>query len=144
MSGCFDFSFWRILGETGQGVFKKKRDLGEIMKKELGFNLRKLKFDSQGLIPAIIQDYKTGEVLMLAYMNRYSLRRTLESGRTCFWSRSRRDYWVKGQTSGNFQFIKTIAYDCDLDALLIKVRQVGTACHTGNHSCFYRKIYPVI
>jgi len=104
------------------------------------FNLGELKYDSSGLIPAIIQDYKTGVVLMLGYMNKESLRRTLKQGKTCFWSRSRKEYWTKGLTSGHFQFVKSVAYDCDLDTLLIKVRQVGGACHTGNRSCFYRKI----
>ncbi|MBM3244424.1 MAG: phosphoribosyl-AMP cyclohydrolase [Candidatus Omnitrophica bacterium] len=104
------------------------------------FNIRNLKYDKSGLIPAIIQDYKTDEVLMLAYMNKESLRRTLKLGKTCFWSRSRQEYWVKGMTSGHFQFVKSVAYDCDLDALLIKVRQAGVACHTGNRTCFYRKI----
>ena len=110
------------------------------MKKNAKFNPGSLKYDKRGLLPAIIQDYRTGEVLMLAYMNRESLRRTLKSGKTCFWSRSRKEYWVKGMTSGHFQLVKSVAYDCDLDALLIKVRQVGAACHTGNRSCFYRKI----
>ena len=104
------------------------------------FKIGTLKFDSAKLIPAIIQDYKTGEVLMLAYMNKESLRRTIKLGKTCFWSRSRKEYWVKGLTSGHFQFVKSIAYDCDMDALLVKVRQVGVACHTGKRSCFYRKI----
>ena len=104
------------------------------------FNLKELEFDRQGLIPAIIQDYKTGEVLMLAYMNKESLRRTKKAGRTCFWSRSRKEYWVKGETSGNYQYVKSVSYDCDMDALLIRVRQLGVACHTGNRSCFYRKI----
>jgi len=104
------------------------------------FNLKDLKFDKNGLIPAIIQDYKTGAVLMVAYMNRESLRRTLRLKKTCFWSRSRKEYWIKGLTSGHFQFVKAIYYDCDMDALLVKVRQVGAACHTGNRSCFYRKI----
>jgi phosphoribosyl-AMP cyclohydrolase len=99
-----------------------------------------LKYDRKGLIPAVIQDYRSGEVLMLAYMNKESLRRTMKLGRTCFWSRSRREYWVKGGTSGHFQYVRSIAYDCDLDALLIKVRQIGPACHTGNRSCFYRRI----
>ncbi len=99
-----------------------------------------LKFDKQGLVPAIIQDYKTGEVLMLAYMNKESFKKTLKLGKTCFWSRSRKEYWVKGETSGNFQFVKDIFYDCDMDTLLVKVRQDGVACHTGNKSCFYRKI----
>jgi len=104
------------------------------------FDLKNLKYDKNGLIPAIIQDYRNGEVLMLAYMNRQSLARTLKSGKTCFWSRSRKEYWVKGQTSGHYQHVKKIAYDCDMDALLIKVRQMTAACHTGNRSCFYRKI----
>lgn len=99
----------------------------------------RLKFDKQGLLPAIIQDYRTGEVLMLAYMNKESLRRTIKLGKTCFWSRSRKKYWVKGETSGNYQFVRAIFYDCDMDTLLIKVRQSGVACHTGNRSCFYRK-----
>ena len=103
-------------------------------------SLNDFKFAKNGLLPAIIQDYKTGEVLMLAYMNKASLRRTIKAGKTCFWSRSRKEYWVKGQTSGHFQFVKSIRFDCDMDALLIKVRQVGVACHTGNRSCFYRKI----
>jgi len=102
--------------------------------------LPKLKFDDKGLIPAIIQDYKTKDVLMVGYMNQESLKRTLKLGKTCFWSRSRKEFWVKGLTSGHFQFVKGIAYDCDADALLIKVRQIGAACHTGERSCFYRKI----
>lgn len=103
-------------------------------------DIKTLKFDKNGLIPAIIQDYKTGKVLMLAYMNLESLRRTLKSGKTCFWSRSRKEYWIKGATSGHFQFVKSLAYDCDLDTLLVRVRQVGAACHTGNRSCFYRRL----
>ena len=102
--------------------------------------IKDLKFDKNGLIPAIVQDYKTGEVLMLAYMNSSSVKRTLTSGKTCYWSRSRKKYWVKGETSGNFQFVKGVYYDCDMDTLLIKVRQKGVACHTGNRSCFYRKV----
>ncbi|MFA5287407.1 MAG: phosphoribosyl-AMP cyclohydrolase [Candidatus Omnitrophota bacterium] len=109
------------------------------MKKNIKFNVKDLKFD-KGLIPAIIQDYKTKDVLMLAYMNNESIRRTIKIGKTCFWSRSRKEYWVKGMTSGHFQFVKSLAYDCDMDALLIKVRQVGVACHTGKRSCFFRKI----
>ncbi|OGX15593.1 MAG: phosphoribosyl-AMP cyclohydrolase [Omnitrophica WOR_2 bacterium RBG_13_41_10] len=102
--------------------------------------IKNLKFNRQGLIPAIIQDYKTKQVLMLAYMNKESLRRTLKLKKACFWSRSRKEYWIKGTTSGCYQYVKSIAYDCDMDALLIGVRQVGVACHTGNRSCFYRKI----
>lgn len=103
-------------------------------------SIDELKFDGHGLMPAIIQDYKTKEVLMVAYMNKESLAKTLKIKKTCFWSRSRKQFWVKGETSGHFQFIKGIFYDCDKDALLIKVRQVGAACHTGKRSCFYRKL----
>ena len=102
--------------------------------------LKRLRFDESGLIPAIIQDHKTKDVLMMAYMNIDSLKQTIKIGKTCFWSRSRKEYWVKGMTSGHFQFVKTIYYDCDCDALLITVRQVGAACHTFKKSCFYRKI----
>jgi len=108
--------------------------------KKIKFRSGDLKFDKNGLIPAIIQDYKNNEVLMIAYMNKESLRRTLKSGKTCFWSRSRKEFWVKGLTSGHFQFVKSVSYDCDMDALLVRVRQIGAACHTGNRSCFYRKI----
>jgi len=103
--------------------------------------IKELKFDEKGLIPAIIQDYKTNQVLMLAYMNKESLKKTLELKKTCFWSRSRKKLWIKGETSGNFQFVKEIYYDCDKDALLIKVEQVGPACHTKNKSCFFTKVY---
>ncbi|MBI5872768.1 MAG: phosphoribosyl-AMP cyclohydrolase [Candidatus Omnitrophica bacterium] len=103
-------------------------------------SLSQLKFDEKGLIPAIVQDYMSGEVLMLAYMNEGSLKKTLELKKTCFWSRSRNKFWIKGETSGHFQFVKGIYYDCDKDAILIKVRQVGAACHTGKRSCFYRKL----
>ncbi len=102
--------------------------------------LTKLKFDQQGLIPAIIQDFKTRDVLMMAYMNLSSLKKTLKEGKTCFWSRSRNEYWTKGMTSGHFQYVKKIYYDCDLDTLLILVKQIGSACHTGKKSCFYRKL----
>ncbi len=102
--------------------------------------LAKLKFNDQGLIPAIIQDYKTNDVLMLAYMNLESIKRTIKLKKTCFWSRSRQEYWVKGMTSGHFQHVKSLYYDCDLDTLLIKVRQIGAACHTGKRDCFYRKL----
>lgn len=104
-------------------------------------SIRSLKFDKQGLIPAIIQDYKDSTVLMLAYMNKESVKRTLKLKKTCFWSRSRKEYWIKGATSGCFQLVKSICFDCDMDALLIKVRQMGKgACHTGNRSCFYRRM----
>ena len=103
-------------------------------------NLDKLKFTSDGLIPAIAQDYKTGDVLMMAWMNIDSLKATLESGKASYWSRSRKSFWVKGETSGHFQHVKEIFYDCDCDTLLMKVDQIGAACHTNQRSCFYRKI----
>jgi len=99
-----------------------------------------LQFDRNGLIPAIVQDAGTGEVLMLAYMNAESLRRTLESGQAWFWSRSRQELWHKGATSGNFLNVKTILKDCDEDALVVKVEPLGPACHTGERSCFYREL----
>ncbi len=100
-----------------------------------------LKYDNNGLIPAIIQDVNNNEVLMMAYMNKDSLEKTLKAGKTCFWSRSRQKFWTKGETSGNVQIVKEIMYDCDADTLLIKVEQVGKgACHTGNRTCFYRNI----
>jgi phosphoribosyl-AMP cyclohydrolase len=97
-----------------------------------------MKYDAAGLVPAVIQDEEDGQVLMVAYMNREALRRTLTEGKTCFWSRSRREYWVKGATSGNFQEVVRVALDCDADCVLVVVRQKGVACHTGKRSCFYR------
>lgn len=102
--------------------------------------LQEVKFDEEGLIPAIIQDASNGEVLMLAYMNRESLQETIISGRTYFWSRSRNKLWMKGETSGNYQEVKEIRLDCDGDALLVTVEQKGVACHTGAKSCFFRRI----
>lgn len=93
-----------------------------------------------GLIPAIVQDVETGEVLMLAYMDNEALKRTLTTGRTWFYSRSRNEYWCKGETSGNKQFVREVYYDCDADSVLVKVKQIGPACHTGNRSCFYRRL----
>ena len=98
-----------------------------------------LKFDEQGLIPAIVQDWVTGDVLMLAYMNAESLAKTLETQETWFWSRSRSELWHKGATSGNTQRVVSIAVDCDGDTLLIKVEPEGPACHTGERSCFFRE-----
>ncbi|HAX61626.1 MAG TPA: phosphoribosyl-AMP cyclohydrolase [Elusimicrobia bacterium] len=100
----------------------------------------KLKFDEKGLIPAIIQDAKTKEVLMLAYMNAESIRRTLKTGKTWFYSRSRKKFWMKGEESGNVQKVKKILIDCDADTILILVEPKGPACHEGYNSCFFRKI----
>ena len=97
-----------------------------------------VKFDERGLVPAIAQDTTTKEVLMLAYMNRESLEITLKEKKACYFSRSRQKLWLKGETSGQFQHIKSIKYDCDGDTLLLEVEQVGNACHTNNRTCFYR------
>jgi phosphoribosyl-AMP cyclohydrolase len=98
-------------------------------------------FDAAGLVPAVVQDTSDGAVLMLGYMDREALERTLHSGRTWFWSRSRQEYWCKGETSGDRQWVREVRYDCDGDALLVVVEQEGRgACHTGNRSCFYRSL----
>lgn len=102
--------------------------------------LDKLKFDENGLIPAIIQDWQTRDVLMLGYMNRDAVERTLKGPYVTFWSRSRKKLWVKGEESGHTQEVKEVFYDCDADCLLIKVEQKVAACHKGYRSCFFRKI----
>ena len=102
--------------------------------------LDSVKFDSNGLVTAVVQDADNGDVLMVAYMNREALQRTLQSGRTCFWSRSRQKYWVKGETSGNVQKVLGVYADCDRDALLVKVQQTGAACHEGYRTCFFTQV----
>lgn len=104
-------------------------------------NIDELKFDDRGLIPAIVTDCLSGEVLTLAYMNRESLEITLREGRTCFWSRSRQELWRKGETSGNTQQVVDVTADCDCDALRVNVKKAGPACHTGAESCFFNKVY---
>ena len=103
-------------------------------------DLEKLKFDEKGLIPAIVVDDDTGKVLTLAYMNRESLEISMEKGLTCFWSRSRQELWLKGETSGNYQHIVSITADCDWDALEVRVKKDGPACHLGTDSCFHNPI----
>ncbi len=101
--------------------------------------LETVSYDADGLVPAVIQEQGTGQVLMLAYMNDEAVRRTLETGRTWFWSRSRQEYWCKGESSGNRQWVREAYYDCDADTLLFVVEQEGEgACHTGERTCFYR------
>jgi phosphoribosyl-AMP cyclohydrolase len=101
--------------------------------------LDEITYNSDGLVAAVVQDVSDGAVLMVAYMNSESLRRTLETGRTWFWSRSRQEFWCKGETSGERQYVRSVHYDCDGDALLVRVDQEGAgACHTGNRTCFYR------
>ncbi len=106
----------------------------------MDMNIEDVNFDERGLVPAIVQDARTGEVLTLAYMNAESLGRTLSDGETWFWSRSRRQLWHKGETSGNVQRVRDIRLDCDGDALLIAVEPAGAACHTGAHSCFHNTV----
>ncbi|MBE7068152.1 MAG: bifunctional phosphoribosyl-AMP cyclohydrolase/phosphoribosyl-ATP diphosphatase HisIE [Clostridiales bacterium] len=103
--------------------------------------IEELKFDEKGLIPAIVVDAKTQKVLTLAYMNKESLAITLEKGLTCFWSRSRQELWLKGETSGNYQHVVSVTADCDKDALVVKVEKDGPACHTGEDSCFFNPLY---
>jgi len=99
-----------------------------------------LKWNADGLVPAIIQDFASGRVLMMAWMNRASLEKTIETGRTWFWSRSRKKFWMKGESSGHVQVVRDIALDCDGDTLLIRVDQTGAACHEGYRSCFFRSL----
>lgn len=99
-----------------------------------------LKFDANGLIPAVVQNKDTKEVLMVAYMNADTIQQTLETGRATFWSRSRKEVWVKGATSGNFMYVQELRVDCDGDCLVVLANPAGAACHTGNRSCFYRKV----
>ena len=97
-------------------------------------------FDDRGLVPAVVQDAGNGDVLMVAWMNRESLRRTLDERRTVFWSRSRQELWRKGDTSGHVQHVEEVRIDCDADTILVRVHQVGAACHTGERSCFFREL----
>jgi phosphoribosyl-AMP cyclohydrolase len=99
-----------------------------------------LRFDERGLIPAVVQDAEGGDVLMVAWLNREALRRTLDEGRTVFWSRSRQGLWRKGDTSGHVQHVEELRVDCDADVVLVRVHQVGAACHTGERSCFFRRL----
>lgn len=104
------------------------------------FDVEILRFNDHGLIPCIVQDDENGEVLMMAWMNREAVMRTIETGRMIYWSRSRQEYWIKGETSGHHQTLRALAYDCDQDTLLAKIIQKGSACHTGRRSCFFTEI----
>ena len=102
--------------------------------------LGQLKYNSDGLIPAIAQQHDTGEMLMMAWMNRASIEETLQTGRVCYWSRSRQSFWRKGESSGQVQMLKELRFDCDLDTILLLVDQTGPACHTGRRHCFFYKV----
>ena len=117
---------------------RRRRELDELVMTDSANDA--VKFDERGLAPAVVQDDATGEVLMLAYMNAESLAKTMETGETWFWSRSRRTLWHKGETSGNTQRVVSISIDCDSDTLLIRVTPSGPACHTGERSCFFRRL----
>lgn len=104
------------------------------------FDAKTLRFNADGLIPAIAQDASTGDVLMMAWMNEEAVNRTLASGEVTYWSRSRQSFWVKGETSGNIQMLQDLRVDCDRDAILVLVNQTGPACHTNRHSCFFTAI----
>lgn len=106
----------------------------------MGKEFKNLKFNEKGLIPAIVQDHETGEVLMLGYMNRESLRRTLTTGEVWFYSRSRQELWHKGETSGNRILVRSVWVDCDSDTILVKAHPTGPVCHTGNKSCFFQQL----
>ncbi len=118
--------------------------MGDIKKDEelQPLETNKLKYDQNGLLPAVIQDVRNDAVLMVGYMNEEAVKRTLKEGKVCFWSRSRQEYWVKGETSGNFFDVKAVYADCDADTLLVKVIPLGPglACHTGRYSCFYNSL----
>ena len=149
---------WELLGSqniqalTGAAVSGKNIDLMEVKSRcrargipvntfESKIAWEDFKLNSDGLVPCIVQDYQTGEVLMLAYMNRESLQKTFETGYTWFYSRSRQELWNKGATSGHLQKVVDLRADCDDDTLLITVEQTGNACHTGAHSCFFKEIW---
>lgn len=111
---------------------------------DIDTSLDRLSFGADGLLPAIVQDDESGEVLMLAWMDREAVRRTLTEGRVTFWSRSRGEYWRKGDTSGHRQYVRSVAMDCDGDTLLVRAIQIGAACHTGTRSCFTDRELPAV
>ena len=119
---------------------KLSDDFGYIRQTTTRAVLDKLKYNEAGLIPAIAQQHDTGEVLMMAWMNRASIEETLQTGRVCYWSRSRQNFWRKGESSGQVQTLKTLRFDCDLDTILLAVEQQGAACHTGRRNCFFYKV----
>ena len=130
----------------GKSLYEKKIDLTEAVKAfeipqiTLDLPFSSLKLGPDGLLPVVVQDNRSGEVLMVAYMNEKAYNATLQTGRMTYYSRSRKELWLKGDTSGHYQYVRSLFIDCDQDTLLAKVDQIGAACHTGNHSCFFTKI----
>ena len=130
----------------GKSLYEKKIDLTEAVKAfeipqiTLDLPFSSLKLGPDGLLPVVVQDNRSGEVLMVAYMNEEAYNATLQTGRMTYYSRSRKEFWLKGDTSGHYQYVRSLFIDCDQDTLLAKVDQIGAACHTGNHSCFFTKI----
>jgi phosphoribosyl-ATP pyrophosphohydrolase/phosphoribosyl-AMP cyclohydrolase len=128
----------------GKDIMAVKRNLKEnginvdLFAFDSNISFKDLKTDDKGLVPVVVQDYKNKEVLMVAYMNEEAFNKTLECGMMTYYSRSRQELWLKGDTSGHFQYVKELRIDCDNDTILAKVEQIGAACHTGNRSCFYR------
>ena len=112
----------------------------EIQTLDAAFDWADFKMNSDGMVPVIVQDYQTNEVLMMAYMNEEAYLQTLRTGKMTYYSRSRQELWLKGDTSGHFQYVKSLSADCDMDTILAKVSQIGAACHTGAHSCFFNEI----
>ncbi|BAM82234.1 histidine biosynthesis bifunctional protein HisIE [Cyanidioschyzon merolae strain 10D] len=140
---CARFCKWCTVEETLPrsvrrqfGVFSVSNSVQELTAE----TWRRVRFDAAGLVPAIVQDAETNQVLMLAYMNRDALSETLQSGRAVYYSRSRKALWRKGDTSGQVQWVRELYFDCDMDALLLRVKQVGVACHTGRYSCFWQRV----
>lgn len=131
----------KIVADSIMSLKKEFKQQGiDVNTFESSLAFSEFKVDSNGLIPAIVQDYKTNEVLMLGYMNQESYQKTIETGRMTYYSRSRQELWIKGETSGHYQYVKELSIDCDKDTILAKVKQVGAACHTGNRSCFYTNL----
>lgn len=152
LNKLFDiFSYENICAVTGNIVNDNMKDLPVLKNlcEEKGipvntikaaFSWEDFKKDDNGLVPVVIQDYRTNEVLMVAYMNEEAYKRTLKTGKMCYYSRSRQEQWLKGETSGHYQYVKSLTADCDMDTILAKVSQIGAACHTGSYSCFFNEI----
>ena len=152
LNKLFDiFSYPNLYAVTGNIINDNMKEIPSLKalfeEKGIPVNMLKAKYtwadfkkNSDGLIPVVIQDYKTNEVLMMAYMNEEAYENTLRTGKMCYYSRSRKEQWLKGETSGHFQYVKSLTADCDMDTILAKVSQIGAACHTGSYSCFFNEI----